>query len=70
MTNEELHLIKRALAAINTVGHLAQNDFNQFPIDAANERVLNILKESVERHIAWLQDAKTDIEKAIEKASK
>ena len=31
MTNEELHLIKRALAAINTVGHLAQNDFNQFP---------------------------------------
>lgn len=70
MTNEELHLIKRALAAINTVGYLAQNDFNQFPIDAADERVLNILKESVERHIAWLQDAKADIEKAIEKASK
>lgn len=40
MTNEELHLIKRALAAINTVGHLAQNDFNQFPIDAADNECL------------------------------
>lgn len=70
MTNEELRILKRALAALNSVGFLAQNDVRQFPADAADERTLNILKESVEKYVAQLKDVQADINAILEKASK